>query len=59
VGTGAESADVKEARDGCGTGGGHYMGGSLKMNTGKGLRAMFPDDSDGVDDGLSVLESVA
>jgi secondary thiamine-phosphate synthase enzyme len=59
VGTGAESADVKEARDGGGTGGGDDMGGSLKMNTGKGLRAMFPDNPDGVDDRLGVLEGVA
>jgi len=59
VWTGPESADVKEARDGSGTGGGHYMGGSLKMNTGKGLRAMFPDDSDGVDNSLGILKGVA
>ena len=59
VGTGAESADVEEARDSGGTGGGHHMSGSLKMNTGKGLRAMFPDDSDGVDDSLGILEGVA
>ena len=59
VGTGAESADVEEARDSGGPGSGHHMGGSLKMNTGKGLRAMFPDDSDGVDDSLGILEGVA
>jgi secondary thiamine-phosphate synthase enzyme len=59
VGTGAERADVKEARDSGGTGSGHHMGGSLKMNTGKGLRAMLSDDPDGVDDGLGVLEGVA
>lgn len=59
VGTGPESADVKEARDGGGTGGGDDMGGSLKMNTGKGLGAMFPDNPNGVDDRLGVLEGVA
>jgi hypothetical protein len=59
VGTGAESADVKEARDGGCTGGGYDMGGSLKMNTGKGLRVVFSDNPDGVDDRLGVLEGVA
>ncbi len=59
VGACAECADVEEARNGGGAGGRHHIGGPLKMNAGERLRAMFPDDPDGVDDRLGIFQGVA
>lgn len=59
MGTGAEGADVQEPGNSGGVGGSDDVGRALEMDAGKGLRAGFVNDSNGVNDCLGFLESVA